>query len=387
MSTNLYEASNQWAQRPSDERFWTVDELLAATQSYRASATVSNNVPWSTLHVEMCSGSEPMLVGRTGKAALLTHHGFEQVCQHASAPAGYLRTLQPQTACTALNETLHAQANGRQAQVLFHKRNDGQYLVRALTSPKYTRVWDCEVADRLGNMVAQGWRVPPARPASSDSRARPATAADISMRGGHSGLSVKVGDMIAPAGLYASDHDLFCFLVNEARTIELPGGRTLARGFFVSNSEVGDRALKLTTFLYDYVCGNHIVWGAEDVREARFVHMGDSLDQRWRIEASRMVKYIDQDTGAERERLEHVFETIIGASKDDVLDKLFAVRSLGIPRKTLDAAYVAAETNNERPTTQFGMVCGLTRVSQDTQYADERVRLDAAAGRLMTMEF
>ena len=47
--------------------------------------------------------------------------------------------------------------------------------------------------------------------------------------------------MIAPAGIYASDHDMFAFLVNEEYRIDDGSDGGLARGFFVQNSEVGPR--------------------------------------------------------------------------------------------------------------------------------------------------
>jgi len=45
--------------------------------------------------------------------------------------------------------------------------------------------------------------------------------------------------MISPAGIYASDHDMFSFLVNEEYRIDDGSDGGLARGFFVQNSEVG----------------------------------------------------------------------------------------------------------------------------------------------------
>ncbi len=50
--------------------------------------------------------------------------------------------------------------------------------------------------------------------------------------------------------LYASDRDMFVFLADEDRRIEV-AGRSLARGFFVWNSEVGDKTLGAGFFLFD----------------------------------------------------------------------------------------------------------------------------------------
>src|SRR5205085_2211526 len=74
--------------------------------------------------------------------------------------------------------------------------------------------------------------------------------------------------------LFASDRDMFVFLADEDRRIEVPGrrngsGGSMARGFFVWNSEVGDKTLGLGFFLFDYVCCNRIVWGADQYTESR----------------------------------------------------------------------------------------------------------------------
>jgi hypothetical protein len=78
------------------------------------------------------------------------------------------------------------------------------------------------VTERLSELPETGWRVPPARLAQGDDRqARPATASDVlDDREGGGGLSINLGDMIAPAGLYASDRDMFVFMVNEKNPIE-----------------------------------------------------------------------------------------------------------------------------------------------------------------------
>jgi hypothetical protein len=73
------------------------------------------------------------------------------------------------------------------------------------------------------------------------------------------------------------------FMVDDDRRIfeTLPGGG-LSRGFFISNSEVGDASFSLTTFLYQYVCGNHMVWGAQGVKNIRIPHIGDADERAFR---------------------------------------------------------------------------------------------------------
>jgi hypothetical protein len=67
--------------------------------------------------------------------------------------------------------------------------------------------------------------------------------------------------------LNASDRDVFVFLVDEARPIELDS-QAYYRGFYIWNSEVGKAAFGLASFLYSYVYANRIVWGARDVKRS-----------------------------------------------------------------------------------------------------------------------
>ena len=40
----------------------------------------------------------------------------------------------------------------------------------------------------------------------------------------------------------------------------------------MGNSEVGSATLSISTFLFDYVCCNRIVWGAQDVKRINIRH-------------------------------------------------------------------------------------------------------------------
>ena len=124
-------------------------------------------------------------------------------------------------------------------------------IAAAFTGPNYGRIWDTDVAERLiGAVEGTGWHVPAAR----------------SSQGSES------------AGLYASDRDMFAFMVNDENPVEI-GDAKPGRGFFCWNSETGAASFGLTTFLYNYVCGNHIVWGAEEVRELRIVHKAEAVSR------------------------------------------------------------------------------------------------------------
>jgi hypothetical protein len=57
---------------------------------------------------------------------------------------------------------------------------------------------------------------------------------------------------------------------------------------------------------------------------------------------------------------------------------------IGISRKALEAGYDAVVPEQDGdPLTAWGIAQGLTRSSQATPYADERMKIDRAAGKLL----
>src|SRR5204862_718616 len=94
---------------------------------------------------------------------------------------------------------------------------------------------------------------------------------------------------------YASDRDVFIFLVDPNNPVEVDG-EVLYRGFYTWNSEVGSAVFGLTTFLYRYVCDNRIIWGATDVKELRIRHTGGA-PERFAWEGQRfLTRYAEEST-------------------------------------------------------------------------------------------
>jgi hypothetical protein len=354
----LFKASNQWSTRPADERFGSLQELYDATKEYRASAG-QKQISISDLRVEAFDG-DVQLVGRQNAPAKFTHWAFGQLAARVGAPAGYLRELPATLASQNLNHGLAKYADKSDtANLLFHK--NGSLLLRAFTSDKYERIWNFEVAERLLHLQTLGWT--PAVP------------------------TIRTGGNDQPA-LYASDHDMFAFLNNKSTAIKEPGNpEGLFRGVMVENSEVGAAALKLTKFLFRAICGNFIVWGAQNVVEISVRHVGNAR-QKWQRYDAEIRRYAESSALADEQKIADAQTVQIGNSKEQVLDKLFRMRSLGLSRKTMDAAYDGAQTAVDGdPRTVWGMVNALTRHSQEQPYADARVVIDRAAGKLMEVNF
>ncbi len=277
----IFKAHTQWATRPADERFSSVQALYDATAAYAATAVERENVSTSTLRVENVDGSV-QLVGKGNQPAALTHWAFGQLAARVQAPASYLRELPATLAVQNLNhglaKRLQADADDR-VNLLLHA--NGSLLVRAFTSEKYERIWNHEVASRLLRLQAYGWA-----PATPDVR--------------------KIDDGLP---LYASDHDMFAFMAHNERTINEPGNPDgLKRGFIVGNSEVGASSLWILRFLYREMCGNHIIWGATQATEIRARHTKNVRDKMrmWDVEVR---KYMDSSATLE--------ETAIAYAKED----------------------------------------------------------------------
>lgn len=350
----LFKAHKQWASRPQDERFESLQALYDATKAYAGQA-LERQANVSDLRTEAIDG-DVQLVGRQGVPAKLTHWSFGQLAARVGAPASYLRDLPATLAVQNLNHGLKEYGDKAEtASLMFH--SNGSLLLRAFTSDKYSRIWNWEVAERLLSLQTYGWE--PARP----------------------DIRVEMGDFPA---LYASDHDMFAFIRNRSVVVREPGNPDgLQRGVIVENSEVGASALKLTRFLYREMCGNHIIWGASKVMEISVRHVGDAR-YRWGAYQYELKRYAESSVSEDEAKIASAKSKLLGDTKEQVLDRLFGMRSLALSRKTLDAGYDACLPDQDGdPRTVWGVVQGLTRHSQTLPYADARTAIDRSAGKLL----
>lgn len=362
MSTLLM-ASNQWSTRPADQRFKSLADLHAAVTLGRERArTATADV--AGLHAKVIDGAV-YLNGRMDRTASLTHWSFGQLARYADAPPSYLRTLPAPLAAECLNNglaTYRTAGEDATARLLFNVApEDNALSLRAMTSEGYSRIWDADITSRLVKLEADGSGWQPAPAAFDGSR-----------------------------GLYASDHDVFAFMVDNDRRIfeTLPGGG-LGRGFFVWNSEVGASSFGLMSFLYEYVCGNHRVWGASQVSEVRIRHVGTADDRAFSQLAVELRKYADSSAADDELKIERARSFVLGADKDSVIDAVFS-RVKGLSRQRIGAAYALAEKRVDwygNPRSAWGLAGGLTEIARDLPHADERVTLDRAAGKVMEMAF
>ena len=368
----LFQASRQWATRPADQRFGTIEDAYAQSLHYAQHSAEKTDVLPSTLRT-IAEDGEVKLIGKKDVAVDLTHYAFGQLASKVGAPAGYLRELPATLAAQNLNYGLAAKfgtaqnpvADVNNVNILAH--SNGKQVIRAITSDRYERIWNHEVLGRLLNFKDAGWDTPIAFEYANGA-----------------GWGQPTGEH--EKTIYVSDHDLFVFLVNNKfRLTEKGNDSGLGRGFFVTNSEVGASALKITTFLYRYICANHIVWGAKEVQNVSFRHVGD-IRRKWEGISATLTKYANESASDDEAKIESLKHAILGGTKDGVLDRVFAELRGAISQKVIARGYELAvqhELTDGNPHSRWSVVQGLTRASQETEFGDERVRIDTAAAKLL----
>lgn len=381
--SNLTQASHEWATRPDDERFESLEALYLYTL-FSAQRAKAKTVPTTTLRVKDYDGDLKLVGGEDEYS--FNHWSFGQTCRKVGAPSDWLRKVPADLAAKNLNYALETADKDDRTQLWYDDKNSG---LRAATGDGYTRILNHEVVKAVVDL-GEEWCTPPARPARpGQPGSHPATLKEI--RGSnHPDLGVKVGDIIANSGIYGSDRNMFIFRTLPKMRLDDGGsdGNGLCRGFFVRNSEVGDASFELVTFWFKYVCGNHIVWGAQDVKEMRLKHVGRAPGRAFdalRVDLDTMAQV---DMKAEETGLQSAKRYQLGSSEDTVIDFVFSQKKL-LTRKNAAAAYGLAEQfesiDNATPTSAWGFAQGVTRLSQQSRYADERTALDRAAGKILAL--
>jgi hypothetical protein len=370
--TELHMASRQWASRPADERFTSLHALAAFTKFRHdncARLTIANRdidlIP-STTDVQdiavVPSKDYCVRNGKSGRPAQLTHWSFTQLCGLAAVPAGYLRHSHMPGALAAdnLNWGLHHSRKPESVSMLL-RRNNGGWDASAFNGPDYGPVWDADIVDTLVNEFGDGvtgdWTVP----GEFGKRLENVTQANTT--------------------LYASDRDMWVFLADEERRIELPSRRagksgSFARGFYISNSEVGARTLTLGTFLFDYVCCNRIIWGATQHSEIKIRHTA-AAPHRWLEEVKPVLKVLSEQSPQPMQ------DALRAAQQEKIKGDItkFLETRFGSSSTKISAIH---ELEEQRPIeTMWDAAVGATAFARGITHQDERVRVERIAGELL----
>ena len=255
--------SSEWFSRPDDEKFLSLSDLYASVKA-RAERSRTRTVESAAIRVE-AHRDDPeklaLVIPDAEAPVAPTHWSFGQLASLVSAPAAYLRQLPAPLAGINLQYGL---TNHRAEQVKTLETEDGRTELRAVTGPDYGRIYDHELVAAVQRIAGDGvgdtrWKVPGVLDWST-------------------GVYNPCVDVTKDTTtLYASDRDVFLFLVDDLNPIEagtLPDGSPdlYFRGFYCWNSEVGAKTLGIASFYLRAVCQNRNLWGVEDFQEISIRH-------------------------------------------------------------------------------------------------------------------
>ncbi len=369
MSNNMT-AHSQYSNRPADERFDSLTAMHAAAVLDRAR---SGEKSITFGDVAIVAGDTGVRLASAKGEAEFTHWSFGQFCREVGAPAAYLRELPAPIVADALNHGRERIA-GQTSKLLIKVPETGRPIVRQFSTDKYGRLWDADaikaIADRFGDGMTS----------AADSR--------TGVKGEWQAPATWDGK---PAGQYRGDRDMFIVRIDGGSIVGDPrgwgggGNGRLNRGLMITNSEVGRRSFAVDQVLFDFICGNHIFWGAAMGEQYRRRHVGadvlaDALGELDRIAAD----WSDRPASADEDLITRLAQRRIA---DDLPEVIATVRRIApeLPKGTITDA-IEATTNHDAtldPYSFWGMANGLTRISQAGGHQDDRRTIDLLAASVL----
>ena len=370
--TNISRVPSEWFSRPQDERFLSLGALYDSVRT-RADRATTRIVESRNVRVE-ARGDEPerLSLFMPGDEAPVapTNWSFGQLCSLVGAPAAYLRQLPAALAGINLQHGLISHS-GEHVKLL--QTSDGRSELRAVTGPDYGRIWDHELVAAVMKIAGNGtgdtrWKVPGV------------------LDWGAMTYNPHVDVTSDTTTLYASDRDVFLFLVDDLHPIEagrLPNGEPdlYFRGFYTWNSEVGSKSLGIATFYLRAVCQNRNLWGVENFQEINIRHSKFAAN-RFAHEAAPALEHFAQSSP--RSFIDGIAaaRTKIVARKDE--DRETFLRKEGFSKAETGKiiATVLAEEGHP-PASVYDFVQGITAIARSRPHQDGRLDLESKARKLM----
>lgn len=369
------EVSKQWIARPADQKFTSLTDLRTSVAARREAAIETTidirKVEFLAPEPKVREDMNKMALGLPGGEVVHpTHWSFGQLAALAKAPASYLRTIPSQIAADALTYGMRYNRPGDSAKMY---ANGTTTELMAATGADYGRIYDEEVVDAVMQVAGNGigdsrWKVPgtldwatskydPETPVTKDTTT-----------------------------LFASDRDVFMFLVDDRNPIEvgkLANGDPdmMFRGFYISNSEVGKSALKLAAFYLRAVCCNRILWGVEGFEEISMRH--SKLAPSRFIEQARPALSSFAD-GSARKLIEGVNMAKAAKVASDDEEMMSFLTNRDFSRKRATEIMESVEHHEGRKArTIWDVTQGITRISQEILHTDERTDFERQAKVLL----
>ena len=364
--------SSEWFSRPNDERYLSLSELYASVKG-RAERSRTRTVESAAIRVE-AHRDDPenlaLILPDAEAPVAPTHWSFGQLASLVSAPAAYLRQLPAPLAGINLQYGL---TSHRAEQIKTLETEDGRTELRAVTGPDYGRIYDHELVAAVQKIAGNG---------TGDTRWKVPGTLDWS-----SGVYNPMVDITKDTTtLYASDRDVFLFLVDDMNPIEAgklsDGSPDLYfRGFYCWNSEVGAKTLGIASFYLRAVCQNRNLWGVEDFQEISIRQSKYAANRFAHEAAPALTRFADSSPRPFVEGIRAARERIVAHSDDDRTDFL---RKRGFSKaETARIVETVLAEEGRPPESVFDFVQGITAVARSKPQQDTRLEMEGKAKKLL----
>jgi hypothetical protein len=298
-----------------------------------------------------------------------THWSFGQLAGLVGAPSAYLRQLPAPLAAINLQYGL---TSHRAEQVKTLEFDDGRVELRAVTGPDYGRIYDHELVSAVQKIAGNGtgdtrWKVPGV------------------LDWGTNIYNPFVDVSAETTTLFASDRDVFLFLVDDLNPIEagyLPDGSPdlFFRGFYCWNSEVGAKTLGMASFYLRAVCANRNLWGVEDFQQITIRHSKYAANRFAREAAPALENFANSSAMPFVNGVKAARATIVAKTDDDRQDFL---RKRGFAKaETTKIIETVLKEEGHLPQSIFDFVQGITAVARTKPHQDARLDMEARAKKL-----
>ena len=364
--------SSEWFSRPADERYLSLSDLHAAVRG-RAERSRTRTAESAVIRVDATrDDAERLALILPGEEVPLmpTHWSFGQLTTMVGAPSTYLRQLPAPLAAVNLQYGL---TSHRAELIKTLEVEDGRVELRAVTGPDYGRIYDHELVAAVRRIAGNGtgdtrWKVPGVLDWSTGV------------------YNPRVDITKNTTTLYASDRDVFLFLVDDLNPLEagkLPDGSPdlYFRGFYCWNSEVGAKTLGIASFYLRAVCQNRNLWGVEDFEEITIRHSKYAASRFAHEAAPALTRFANSSPMPFVNGIKTARERIV-ARTDDERTEFLRKRGFGKSETTKIIETVLAE-EGRKPESVFDFVQGITAAARDKPHQDARLDLEDRAKRLL----
>ena len=368
------QVSKQWFSRPDDQRFTSLSDVYSfkANDAAKMSASIVNTHRTNVIGDIETNGLKVQYTDENNQDAekTPTNWSFQQLANLAKAPASYLHNLPSTLAADCMNWGLRHQ-RGKE----LIKTYGGLGELRACTGPDYGRIFDWEIIKSVMNMnegTGNRWKIPG------------------QMTGARDGMAVYDPDYPITkenTPLFASDRDIFLFLVDDKNPIEV--GKTargepdlMFRGFYAWNSEVGSKTAGFASMYLRGVCANRCLWGVEDFSEVKIRHSKFASDRFADEAIPALNSFVEGSTQKIVDGVQKAKEAIIATEDEKRLE--FLTKRVGLSQRMAKAAVARHLEEEDKPMNSiWDTVQAITAVARDIPHQDNRVTLEKNASALL----